>query len=351
MKNSLLKLAVLGTLSTLGAASQAFAAGSLCPLVAAPTGSAYIDVYNAGRTVPPLAGPAVSSLASRMNFGSDSPKSATAAGSCEITGLASDATAPLPGYGLQVTSASQSITNPGGTTIGTVVERIWRKPAATAPVTPTNMCIIGTKVTLSTNAFYDSSTGYFEMNDIARGGYTNSGTVNVGYFALPTTPALSPVYRAGRTFTSVQHRAYTYGVNQQERQNNGIGYLDLPTIGGLNTLAINGVNTPINGTTVATTGGVATLQDAQVNDNWVDFTVDSVYADDDGGTNPQSSLAYVEFPCNADSAAVMNSVVASGSTLGWRKAGALRLRRTAQELTTFAEISLTGYAPPGAVIP
>lgn len=346
MKKITLKLAVLGALGL--ASAQAFAAGSLCALSTVPVGSAYINAYNAGRVVPPLVGPAVTSLASRMNFGSDSPKGASA-GSCEITGLANDATAPLPGYGLQITSTAQNIMNAANTvTIGTVTERVWRKPAATAPVTPTNMCIIGTKVTLQTNAAYDSpvpvgQTGYFELNDIARGGYSGAGSVNVGYFSLAATPALSPVYRVGRTFTSVQHRAYKYGATQAERQNNGTGYLDLPTIGGSSTLNINGVNTPIFAGAVAT--ATPAQQTAAVNSNWVDFTTDAVYADDDGGTNPVSAMTYVEFACgtNTDNAATINST--------WRKAGALQLRRTAQENTTFANISLTGYAPPGATVP
>lgn len=341
MYKTTIKLAVIGALGFVS--SAAFAAGSFCALSSAPTGSAYINLYNDGRTVPPLAGPAVTSLQSRLNFGSDSPY-AGAAGLCQITGLSNDATAPLSGYGLQVTSNTQNVfATDGVTVIGNVTQRIWRN-TSTSPAS----CILGTKVTLGTNAFYNGSQ-YFELNDIAVGGYSGSGSVNVGYFAASATPALSPVYRAGRTFTSVQHRAYKYGGTQAERQNNGTGYLDLPTIGGSLTLAINGVNSGISGTTVAT--ATAAQQDAQVNSNWVDFTVDAGFQDDDGGTNPISSIAYVEFSCNSDSASIINTVAPSGSTLGWRKAGALRLRQTAQENTTFHEISLTGYAPPGATVP
>lgn len=342
MKKITLKLAVLGALGL--ASSQVFAAGSLQPLVAAPVGSAYINCYNAGRVVPPLAGPATSTLLARSNFGSTSHGGSS--GVCEITGLANDATAPLPGYGLQITSTAQNIMNAANTlVIGNVTERVWRKLAATAPVTPTNMCIIGTKVTMSSLNNYDTTR--FELNDIARGGYSSAGTVNVGYFALAATPALTPAYRAGRTFTSVQHRAYKYGAGSTvaENQNNGTGYLDLPTIGGLATLNINGVNSPIAANVVATTGGVATLQDAQINSNWVDFTLDAAVQDDDGGNNPVSAMTYIEFACgkNTDNATTINST--------WRKVGALQLRRTAQESTTFANISLTGYAPPGATVP
>lgn len=337
MKQVSLKLAVLGALGL--ASAQALAAGALQPLSASPAGSAYINCYNSGRVVPPLAGPATTNLLARSNFGTTTPGGSS--GVCEITGLANDATAPLPGYGLQLTSTVQNITNVAGTqVIGNVTERVWRKPAATAPVTPTNMCIIGTKVTMSGNFPYDTTN--FEMNDVVRGGYQSAGTVNVGYFALAATPALTPVYRAGRTFTSVQHRAYKYAGTTAEKQNNGTGYLDLPTIGGLGSVAINGVNSPILGGAVAS--ATPAQQQAKVEAGWVDFTFDAAVADDDGGSNPISAIAYIEFACgtNADNAATINST--------WRKAGALRLRRTAQENTTFGEIVLTGYAPPGATV-
>lgn len=321
---------------------SSMAAGAFCALPATPTGSAYINMYNDGRIVPPLGGLPVTPLQSRTNFGIDLPYGG-AAGQCQITGLSNNSTAPLPGYGLQVTSNFQSIfANDGVTIIGNVTQRIWRKTSTTPA-----MCILGTSAVLSTNAFYDGFS-YFELNDFALGGFANSGTVNVGYFSLSTTPALYPAYRAGRTFTSVQHRAYKYGGSKTEQQNNGLGYLDLPTIGGSATLSINGINLGILGTTVAS--ATPTQQEAQVNSNWVDFTLHAVYLDGNI-TDPVSSITYVEFPCNNDSNSIINTLAPSGSTAGWRKAGALRLRQTGQKYKSFHEIILPGYAPPGAVIP
>jgi hypothetical protein len=339
MKNVKMKLALLSALSL--ASMQSMAA--LCTLSATPTGSAYIDAYNAGRTVPPLAGPAVSSLASRMNFGSDSPY-AGSAGNCEVTGIANDNTSPETGYSLVASTNRILPSVTGGTTqIGTVIDRVWRKPAATAPTTPTAMCYFGTRVSNLINVAHGAPAGQstvFEVNDIARGGFGSSGAVEVGYFVISGSNG-TPTYRIGRTFTSVQHRGYKYGTGstQAERQNNGIGYLDLPTIGGSATLDINGVNTPIAAGVVATTGGVATLQDAQVNSNWVDFTNDSVYADDDGGTNQSSSMTYIKAACDATSPS------------GWVKTGAISVRQTAQENATFKAIDISGYAPPGATVP
>jgi len=346
MNNVKLKLAVFGVFSLVSA--QVYAAGTLCSLPAAPTGSAYINAYNDGRVVPPLAGPDTTVLNARMNFGTTTDGGS--AGLCEITSLSNDSAPPLTGYGaIAVVSATRTIPSVtgGSTSIGQVVERIWRKPAATAPVTTTDMCILGTKVSNLSNTDHDSGTAgtqLFEVNDIARGGYSGSGTVGVGYFKQATNA--SRLYRVGRTFTSVQHRAYMYGAGATlaQQQNNGTGYVDLPPIAGSATLNINGVNSGIAAGVVASVGALpTTLQDAQVNSNWVDFTTDSVYADDDGSTNPVSTMNYVEFACNSDSAATINST--------WVKTGAIRLRQTAQENTTFKEITIDGYAPPGATLP
>lgn len=235
MKNIKLKMAILGVLGI--ASAQVYAAGSLCALAAAPTGSAYIDAYNSGRVIPPLAGPATTALNARMNFGTTTDGGS--AGNCEITSLANDSTTPVTGYTLVVSASRTVPTTTGGSgNIGTVTDRIWRNSAGT-------MCIFGTKFTAA-NADHDSSasgTQYFEVNDIARGGFSSSGTVNVGYFKQATNA--SRVYRVGRTFTSVQHRAYRYGGTTPEKQNNGTGYLDLPTIGGSN-VSINGNDTVTN---------------------------------------------------------------------------------------------------------
>jgi len=349
MKNSHFRLtlfSVFGLLST-----DAFAAGALCALPAIPTDSAYINAYNDGRVVPPLVGPSVPVLQARMNFGT-TPDGGSA-GLCEITALSNDNAAPLPGYGvIAVVSATRVIPSiTGGTTsIGQVIERIWRKPAATSPVTSTDMCILGTKVSNLTNTDHDASVAgmqYLKINDIVRGGFGSLGTVNVGYFKQATNA--NRTYRIGRTFTSVQHRAYKYGntgagATLAEKESNGLGYMDLPPIGGSATLNINGVNAPIGPGVIATTGGNPALQQAQVNSNWVDFTTDSVYVDWDGlSTSPVSTMNYIEFACTSDSGATINST--------WVKPDAIRLRQTAQENTTFKEISISGYAPPGATLP
>ena len=348
MKNVKLKLAIFGALGmklklaifgALGmAASQAFAAGTLCALPAVPVGSAYINAYNQGRVIPPLAGPATTVLLARMNFGSTADGGA--GGNCEITALANETTPPVAGYSL-VTSAVRTIPSVtgGATSIGNLLDVVWRNAAGTS-------CIFGTRAGNFTNVDHDAGTAgvqLFEANDIARGGYSASGSVNVGYFKQAANA--SRLYRVGRTFTSVQHRAHIYGGGTlAEKQNNAAGYLDLPTIAGLTTTALNG-NAGTVAANVIAPAATAGTQQAQINSNWVDFTHDVTFSDPDGGVNPVAAMTYVEAPCNNDSAATINAT--------WVKVGAIRLRQTVQENQSggLKEISISGYAPPGAVVP
>jgi hypothetical protein len=309
MKISLLKLAVLSALTI---SSQAFATGFVGLPNTGFTSSAYTNCFNDGRT----------STDPKGNFGSSSPitaPSTTVNNTCWVAKPASELTSPLSGYSLV---GSRSVTIPtstgAGGNIGTLVDYVWRNST-------TNMCIIGTRATMI-NADHDLSaagTQIFEINDVTRGGFSGLGTVNVAYTLFATNA--SPVYRSGRTFTSVQHRAFKYD-NSTNAALNGTNYLDLPT---KNSVAVNitGENTPINATTAAST--TLATQDAVVNDNYVDFTLDSGFQDDDGGLNPITAFTYIQASCTA------NPTV---------KTNAIRLRQTAQENATFKEILIDGYA-------
>ena len=317
MKKVTLKLAVLSALGL--ASAQTFAAG-LVPVPAAGFGTtAYTNCYNTGRTV---ADP-------KQNFGSFSQATnVTTNHVCHVV-VANELTSPVAGYTLAANTVRNIPAVPGGISIGNVRDVVWRKLAATAPVTPTDMCVFGTRVQL-TNADHDPNTAgvqRFEVNDIARGGFSASGTVNAGYFLVPGNT--SPVYRLGRTFTSVQHRSATLTSGL-----NGTGYLDLPGLG--SALNINGLNSwPLAIPTAA-------QQAANINANWVDFTADTNFADDDGSSKDLSAMTYVQAACTP-----VAPKTTSVST--WVKTGAIRLRQTAQENTTFKEISIDGYAVPNAV--
>jgi hypothetical protein len=308
MKTSMLRLAVL---SALGFANASYAAPGLVSLPT--TGfstSAYTNCFNDGRTAADPKG----------NFGSYSPitvPTTSVNNTCWVAKPASELVAPLSGYTLV---GSRTVNIPGDSgNIGTLLDYAWRNSS-------TGMCIIGTRVTM-TNADHDSSTSgtqYFEVNDIVRGGFSGLA-VNAGYTLFSATA--SPVYRAGRTFTSVQHRALKYDTSANKALN-GTNYLDLPTKTSV-TANITGENTPINATTTATT--TSATQDAVVNDSWVDFTLDSVYADDDGSSNAVSAFTYVQAACSANPTVITNG-------------GAIRLRQTAQEFANFKEITLDGYS-------
>jgi hypothetical protein len=311
MKNSLIKLAVM---AAIGVSTQVHAAGLVALPAAGFTSSAYTSCYNDGRTAADPKG----------NFGSYSPivaPSATVNNTCWVAKTASELTLPsvFTGYSLV---GSRTVTIPsttGGTdNIGTLVDYVWRNST-------TNMCVIGTRATMI-NADHDAVTAgtqLFEINDLARGGFSGAGTVNVAYQLFATNA--SPVYRAGRTFTSVQHRALKYDTSTNKALN-GTNYLDLPTKNSV-TANITGENLAIAaGTAAATT--LAT-QDAVVNANYVDLTLDTGFNDDDGGLNPLTAFTYIQASCSATPTV---------------QTDAIRLRQTAQEATTFKEIKLPGYA-------
>jgi hypothetical protein len=300
MKKSLLKLAVIGALSV---SAQAFATG----LVAIPAVGFASSAYTSCNTT--------------SNFGSSpntiSAPSAGANNTCAVFPI-NDATSPVAGYTLVASTTRQVFS--GATNIGALVDRVWRNAAG-------NSCIFGARFTFVN--------GGFTVNDIARGGFSSSGDVTAGYYFHPGSND-NPVFRIGRSFTSVQHRALSYDTAPNKLLV-GTNYVALPTIGGSTTLNINGENSPILSSTPAAT--TAAKQTAAINSNWVDFTIDSYFFRDQFYQSKLSPMLYVQAPCD------------STNTSTWVKSGAIRLRQTAQEYENFNELSIDGYAPPGAVIP
>ncbi|WP_232411297.1 MULTISPECIES: hypothetical protein [unclassified Methylophilus] len=326
MKNALLKLAIIGAFSASGYAQAAWESMPAAGFAS----SAYTSCFNTGRDeTPGPAGDGVGGAANdrRGNFGSYPIASANypASGTndtCWVAFSGSEATLPAGKTGFTATaSVTRSIPNPtGGASIGEVYDRYWRNPT-------TNTCIIGTRVRMY-NVDSDAATGtqYFEVNDVVRGGFSGLGAVSVAYtISITPVTVVSPVFRAGRTFTSVQHRAYKYDT-LVNKSLNGTNYLDLPTKNSV-TAATTGEATGINSTTAAST--TLATQDAVVNDNYVDFTADAVYADDDGSTNAYSAFTYVEASCSANPTT---------------QTGGIRLRQTGQENAVQKVIDMDGYA-------
>lgn len=320
MRNTLLKLAVLGAFSF----SQHLHAGWVSVPDTGFASSAYTSCYNTGRVIP-YGGIANNT---KGNFGSYPIASANYPSSssnntCWVAFSGSEGTLPAGKTGFSTTASTvRSIPNPvsGGASIGEVYDRYWRNSS-------TNMCIIGTRVRMfNVDSDSEAGTQYFEVNDVVRGGFADSGAVNIAY-TISTSPStsVSPVFRVGRTFTSVQHRALKYDTLANKAEN-GTNYLDIPTNNSV-TAAITGEAAPIAASTAAST--TLATQDAVVNANYIDFTGDSVYADDDGSTNAYSAFTYIEAPCSANPT---------------EQAGAIRLRQTGQELATHKVIDMTGYA-------
>ena len=181
MKNVKLKLAVFGVFGALSA--QTYAAEVVVPATGFAA-SAYTNCYNTGRTAADPKG----------NFGSypiaaaQYPTTSTSTNStCYVTKPASEATLPAGKTGFTALPARvvNIPTTTGGTgNIGTLVERAWRNAA-------TNTCIIGTRVTMI-NADHDTvtpGTQIFEVNDIARGGFSGAtGNTLKAYYTIFTSP-------------------------------------------------------------------------------------------------------------------------------------------------------------------
>lgn len=245
----------------------------------------------------------------------------------------SDLSSPLPGYGLVVTASRPVTLNnvySGNTNknIGTLLDVVWRKPAATEPLTATPMCIYGTKFTATSTDYNVAAVGnqYFEANGIARGGFVETANniardIEIAYGRMNVSTEV--LYRAGRSFTSVQYR-----LGGQYIPQTGLG--SSPSINGLNSWS----------------GSPSSIQQkADVNNNWVEFTTDISSRDDDGSFTPTSGMLYIRTTCSTEAPVAVE--------------GAIRLRQTFQNQSTdgfnpsadqrFIEVSLRGFVPPNGL--
>lgn len=168
MKNNMvLKAAVLGALGLVSA--QAMATG----LVNLPATGFAVGSDTSAYTLCNTTG----------NFGAgDSVDPTTTSNNTCAVFVANQFTAPESGF-TQITSVSRNIvlnnstyTGTTSVTIGTVIDRVWRKSS-------TNECIYGSRIDL-TNTDYDLNTPgtqYFEINDFVRSGFSGR-SVAAGYW-------------------------------------------------------------------------------------------------------------------------------------------------------------------------
>lgn len=252
------------------------------------------------------------------NFGSSfsiNPTS-TANNNCAVF-PGTEASPPENGFSIIASAARPAVMNNSYTgftdkTVATVTEYVWRKQTGTS-----YECIYGSKIVLNSSDYNSSIAGTqsFEVNDLARGGFSGL-PVSIAYASISNTA--QPVFRAGRSYTAVQHRA--------------TGYLAQPLTGLSSAPSINGLDTSFGTAT-------ALQQLADIDANWVDFTTHATFIDSSGVTSAASPLMYVKTTCSA----------AAPSTNVHDEA--IRIRQTSQEAgTPFIEIKVRGFVPPSGSI-
>lgn len=322
MKNLTLKLAVLSVFGLM--AGQAMSLG----LETLPVAGFAVASGGAGSHQPTGGTTAYKLCNTTGNYGSVTPTlpTTTANNTCAIVPAPSSIlTSPVSGFTIvSGASANRTITmnnartNNTNVSIGTLTDVVFRNAAQ-------NECIYATQVSL-TNTDYNltlAGTQTYEANGIARGGFASSGTVSAGYARILTNADV--VYRVGRTFTSVQHRAAAVPSSTFAP-----GYYNLPLTPG-STNSINGQNVSALGVPLASE------QTATLDSNWVEFTTDANANDPDSGTNPTSSALYVRAACSSAAPVAV--------------ADAIRLRMTWQEQGSstqeFIEVRVQGFVPPG----
>jgi len=199
------------------------------------------------------------------------------------------ATPPLEGFKAVARTVRDIVMNNAYTLnqpvkVGTVIDKVWRKGT---------QCIYGAKIRLD-NVDYDlraSEPGkqYFEVNDFLRGGFRGLGPISVAYVHTEEgfTASDEVLYRAGLTSTSV----------------------------------VNFPGDPAQPLTDL----------APINRNWVDFTSDINFLDDDGSSFRDSPWFLVKSACS-DAAPVSSPNV-------------LRFRQMGQEDQPLIEVKVRGFAP------
>jgi len=324
MKNVKLKLAVLGVFSVLSA--QAMATG----LVALPTAGFTVV---AGTNQPAgTTGWVTCNATGNYGSGTYSIPDATSNNTCAVFpgGARNLTTSPVSTIATAVAAKTTTTITANSETLGTLGQRTWRNTAGTE-------CIFAKYIDFATTGSFDYNPGLagsqrFEANDIALGGFSLTPSVSAGYYYTSTTD--SPVFRMGRSFTSVQMQANAVVVGTSP-----IGTVPAPGFvhRPLNSPA-PAASTEINGVGQTLTGSVglvvptAAQQTAEIRTNWVDFTLDNTGGTDEDGTTSQNSpVLYVQASCSGTTAAVIATT-----------SNTIRIRQTGQETQPWVTILAAG---------
>lgn len=182
--------------------------------------------------------------------------------------------------------------------LAVLTDAIWRNKENTE-------CILGTHLQMKDAPLANGQ--YWEVNDIARAGFAGSD-VAVAYFYKLAAPEVGGetevLFRAGRAFTSVKVAT----------------------------------DKPLPTTKNAPPANVAISENnaAAFSANWVNFTTDLSFKDDDGVTRANSSIFYIKYACDARDPV--------------SKPGAIRFRTTGQNGKKTMEISASALVPVDAQV-
>lgn len=317
MKSQLLKLAVIGALSTTG---QAFATG----LVSLPAAGLSVS---AG-TNQPAGTTAWVTCNGTGNYGADNTTAPTTSANNTCAVFPSNInTSPVSGFSkLTASDATNIDITANGETIAYMTSRTFRNTLNTE-------CIYGKQISMDKSTTYDynnliAGQQYLEVNDFAFGGFSATTDVSAGYYVANTTDGV--VYRVGRAFTSVQLQA-----DPSNSAALASGFVHRP---------INGPSVPAAGTEIngvgqtaspGTTAPTAAQQTSEIRTNWVDFTTDVTGGvDEDGKTELDAPMMYVRAGCTSTAPASL--------------ANSVRIRQTGQETQPWVTILASGLARAGA---
>jgi YD repeat-containing protein len=233
---------------------------------------------------------------------------------------------------------NNAYTNNTNITVATIEERVWKKDAATGV---DESCIYGSRITVLNEDYWvapgSPGSQSLNVNGFARSGFSNFTTLNsiqIAYYYSALSDEV--LFRAGRSFTSVQHRA-----SLADDEVAATGYVTRPTIAGGPPFSspINGVGTYTSPLIVPTAAQQATTVDA----NWIEFTTDLNWLDDDGTSLPTSPMLYVLVTGTKACPAFEGGIPALTTD-------AYSFRQTGQEEAPLIEFRSAGYVPAAASI-
>jgi len=322
MKSHLLKLAII---TAMGVSNQAYATG----FVELPSAGVAVA---AGKNQP--AGTTGWQLCNTTgSYGSDAYIAPTtgANNTCAVfpDSQRTLSNSPVSTIATAVNAKTTSTITANGEALGTLGQRTWRNAANT-------QCVFAKYIDFATTGTYDynpqlAGSQRFEANDVALGGFSTTPTVSAGYYHTSITD--SPVFRVGRSFTSVQMQPELDALGNPTN-NPFTGFVHRPINGPTVPAAgteINGVGQTFPPSTIVPT---AAQQTSEIRTNWVDFTLDNTGGvDEDGTTATNTPVMYVQANCTGNVMSTANTI---------------RIRQTGQETQPWVTILASGQTRVGA---